>query len=178
MVMELVVLAAAELGLGTCWLGGFGEQAVKEVLGLDETTRVVAISPLGRPPEKISAAWWDYMLSNLISKRRVDPGKIVSVVKDSMIIPEIISRIKEPVRFDGRPVDQGTIMSILEAARLAPSANNSQIWRFFIIRDDVTLRQAALLAGAARLFERPHDHRSLREPVDRRHKGDRNSRFS
>lgn len=81
MVMEMVVLAAAELGLGTCWLGGFGEQAVKEVLGLDETTRVVAISPLGRPPEKISAAWWDYMLGNLISKRRVDPGKIVSVVK-------------------------------------------------------------------------------------------------
>ena len=64
-----------------------------------------------------------------------------------MTIPEIISRIKEPVRFDGRPVDQGTIMSILEAARLAPSANNSQIWRFFIIRDDVTLRQAALLAA-------------------------------
>ncbi len=81
MVMELVVLAAAELGLGTCWLGGFGEEAVKRVLGLDEAARVVAISPLGRPPEKTSAAWWDYMLGNLISKRRVDPGKIVTVVK-------------------------------------------------------------------------------------------------
>ncbi len=64
-----------------------------------------------------------------------------------MTIPELISRIKEPVRFDGRPVDQGTVMSILEAARLAPSANNSQIWRFYIIRDDATLRQAALLAA-------------------------------
>jgi nitroreductase len=64
-----------------------------------------------------------------------------------MTIPEIITRIKEPSRFDGRPVDQGTVMSILEAARLAPSANNSQIWRFFIIRDDATLRQAALLAA-------------------------------
>lgn len=64
-----------------------------------------------------------------------------------MIIPDLISRIKEPTRFDGRPVDQGTVTSILEAARLAPSANNSQVWRFFIIRDDAALKQAAALAA-------------------------------
>jgi len=81
MVMELVVLAAAELGLGTCWLGGFGEEGVKKALGLDAETRVVAVSPLGRPPEKIGAASWDYMVRNLVSKRRVDLDKIVSVVK-------------------------------------------------------------------------------------------------
>jgi nitroreductase len=65
-----------------------------------------------------------------------------------MIIPGLISQVKEPVLFDGRPVDQGTVMSILEAARLAPSANNSQIWRFFVIRDDAGLRQAAALAAS------------------------------
>jgi len=81
MVMELVVLAAAELGLGTCWLGGFGEQRIKEVLGLDDTVRVVAVSPLGRPAKKIRAAWWDYMIRNLVSKRRFGLNKIVSVVK-------------------------------------------------------------------------------------------------
>ena len=81
MVMELVVLAAAELGLGTCWLGGFGEKAVKKVLGLDSSTRVVAVSPLGRPAKKIGAASWDYMVRSLISNRRVDLDKIVSVVK-------------------------------------------------------------------------------------------------
>jgi nitroreductase len=80
MVMELVVLAAAELGLGTCWLGGFGEEGVKKALGLDDQTRVVAVSPLGHPPEKIRAGWLDYMARNLVSKRRVDLGKIVSVV--------------------------------------------------------------------------------------------------
>ncbi len=64
-----------------------------------------------------------------------------------MIISDLISRMKEPLRFEERPVDQGTVMSILEAARLAPSANNSQIWRFFIIRDDALLRQAAVLTG-------------------------------
>ncbi len=80
MIMELVVLAAAELGLGTCWLGGFGEEGVKKALGLDEETRVVAVSPLGYPPEKISLSSWDYLVNNLVSKRRVDITKIVSTV--------------------------------------------------------------------------------------------------
>jgi nitroreductase len=80
MVMELVVLAAAELGLGTCWLGGFGEDGVKKALGLDDEVRVVAVSPLGRPPENIRSGWWDYMAHNLVSRRRVDLDKIVSVV--------------------------------------------------------------------------------------------------
>jgi len=64
------------------------------------------------------------------------------------IIADLISRMREPVRFDDRPVDQGTIMSILDAARLAPSANNSQIWRFFVIRDDDHLRRAAALVSS------------------------------
>jgi nitroreductase len=64
-----------------------------------------------------------------------------------MIIPDLIACLREPVRFEGRPVDLGTIMSILEAARLAPSANNSQVWRFFVIRDDDLLRKAAALTG-------------------------------
>jgi nitroreductase len=80
MVMELVVLAAAELGLGTCWLGGFGEEGVKKALGLEDEIRVVAVSPLGRPPDKIGAASWDYMARNLVSNRRVALDKIVSVV--------------------------------------------------------------------------------------------------
>jgi nitroreductase len=66
-----------------------------------------------------------------------------------MIVPDLISQITDPLRFDERPVDQGTVMSILEAARLAPSANNSQIWRFFVIRDETHLRKAADLAGKA-----------------------------
>ncbi len=64
-----------------------------------------------------------------------------------MIIPDLIARLREPVRFEDRPVDLGTIMSILEAARLAPSANNTQVWRFFVIRDDELVRKAAALAG-------------------------------
>ncbi len=79
-VMEALVLAAAEVGLATCWLGGFGEDGVKKALSLSEDTRIVAISPLGYPPEKIKVSSWDYMARNLVSKRRVDMEKIVTTV--------------------------------------------------------------------------------------------------
>jgi nitroreductase len=78
--MELVVLAAAELGLATCWLGGFGEEGVKKALGLGDELRIVAVSPLGYAPEKIRMASWDYMARNLVSKRRKPMEKIAEFV--------------------------------------------------------------------------------------------------
>lgn len=44
-----LILQACELGLGTCWIGAFMEDAVKEILGIPEPVRVVAMSPLGYP---------------------------------------------------------------------------------------------------------------------------------
>ena len=64
-----------------------------------------------------------------------------------MIIGDLIAGIKEPIRFTDRAVDDSTIRSILETARLAPSANNSQIWRFFIFGDERSREEAAALAG-------------------------------
>lgn len=50
--MEHLMLAAADKGLGTCWLGGqFDEKVVKEALGIPESIRVVALTPLGYPDE-------------------------------------------------------------------------------------------------------------------------------
>ena len=50
--MEQMVLAAAEQGLGTCWIGGqFDEETVKAVLGIPNDVRVVALTPLGYPAE-------------------------------------------------------------------------------------------------------------------------------
>lgn len=50
--MEHIVLAAANEGLGTCWIGAFDEKAVREVLGIPEHIRVVAMTPLGYPAEE------------------------------------------------------------------------------------------------------------------------------
>ncbi len=49
---EHLILAATDLGLGTCWIGGFDEKIAKEALGVPDGIRVVAYTPLGYPDEK------------------------------------------------------------------------------------------------------------------------------
>lgn len=49
---EHIVLAAANLGLGTCWIGRLdADETIKKVLGIPERVRVVAVTPLGYPDE-------------------------------------------------------------------------------------------------------------------------------
>jgi nitroreductase len=43
-----MLLAACALGYGSCWVGGFKDSAVKEVLGLPEDFHVVSLIPLGK----------------------------------------------------------------------------------------------------------------------------------
>lgn len=49
--MSFAMLEAHALGLGTCWMASYHEDGVREALGLDETWRIAAISPLGYPDE-------------------------------------------------------------------------------------------------------------------------------
>lgn len=49
---EHLILAATNLGLGTCWIGGFDEKIAKEALGVPNEIRVVAYTPVGYPDEK------------------------------------------------------------------------------------------------------------------------------
>jgi nitroreductase len=53
--LEHLVLAAVDRGLGTCWVVGFHEDQVKEILGVPENIRVIALTPLGYPAEEPSA---------------------------------------------------------------------------------------------------------------------------
>jgi nitroreductase len=50
--MEHLILAAANLGLGSCWIGSFDENRTKRVLEIPNNMRVVAITPIGYPAEK------------------------------------------------------------------------------------------------------------------------------
>jgi nitroreductase len=54
--VDHITLAAVEEGLGTCWIGAFYEDKVKEILGIPETVRVVALLPLGYPAEPAKTA--------------------------------------------------------------------------------------------------------------------------
>jgi nitroreductase len=50
--MQQLVLAATDLGLGTCWIGAFNEAKVKKLLEIPEKVKVVALTPVGYPAGK------------------------------------------------------------------------------------------------------------------------------
>ncbi len=52
--MEHLVLAAASLGLGTCWMAWFSEKPLAKYLGIPGHLKIVAITPLGYPSDKNS----------------------------------------------------------------------------------------------------------------------------
>jgi nitroreductase len=74
--MEHLILAATDMGLSSCWIGGFNEKKVKEALGIPKRIRVVALTPLGY----------------LAKKRRILGGiiKIITRSKKRRSLDEII----------------------------------------------------------------------------------------
>ncbi|MFH1538244.1 MAG: nitroreductase family protein [bacterium] len=167
--MELLVLAAREGGLGTCWIGAFEEGPVRRALGVGKDMRVVAISPLGHPYKKPPAltdlaAQYDRYTEQTLHKRRLPLRDIVYLNKygDRLELPfrddvfrsaksgkagtgEVIQTLAGSMKFadsfsERRPKRE-QLAWIFEAARLAPSANNSQPWRFILV-DDRKQREA------------------------------------
>ena len=47
--IDHITLAAVDEGLGTCWIGAFSQQRVREILGIPAKYRVVTLLPLGFP---------------------------------------------------------------------------------------------------------------------------------
>jgi len=78
--LENLVLAATDKGLGTCWIGGFNEKKVKDILEIPENIRVVALTPLGYPAEK---KHFIGKLAKVVtqSKKRKSLDKIVHINK-------------------------------------------------------------------------------------------------
>jgi len=68
-----------------------------------------------------------------------------------MNVYEAIKTRKSVRSFLDKPVEQEKLDRILEAARLAPSANNRQEWRFVVIRDKAT-REKLIEAAAGQRF--------------------------
>jgi nitroreductase len=64
--LDHLTLAAVETGLGTCWIGAFDENKVKEILGIPRRIRVVALMPIGYPSDP-----------SVIKKKRLPYDEIV-----------------------------------------------------------------------------------------------------
>ena len=50
--MDHLILAAADLGLGTCWIGHFDPDVAREVLGLPAEAEPIVFTPLGYPADE------------------------------------------------------------------------------------------------------------------------------
>jgi len=64
--LDHITLAAVELGLGTCWIGAFDEDRVKEIIGIPKKIRVVELMTIGYPSNPLA-----------IEKKRLELNKIV-----------------------------------------------------------------------------------------------------
>ena len=49
--MDHLILAATDLGLGTCWIAAFDPEAAKEILQLPGGVEPIAFTPLGYPAD-------------------------------------------------------------------------------------------------------------------------------
>ncbi|MEW6229344.1 MAG: nitroreductase family protein [Bacillota bacterium] len=49
--MEHIALAAAGEGLGTCWIGAFSQPKARQILGVPDQYKIVALMPLGYPAD-------------------------------------------------------------------------------------------------------------------------------
>lgn len=51
--MDHIILCAASLGLGTCWIGAFNPEIVRKVLNLPQGIEPLAMTPLGKPAQQL-----------------------------------------------------------------------------------------------------------------------------
>ncbi|UCD53763.1 MAG: nitroreductase family protein [Dehalococcoidia bacterium] len=71
-----------------------------------------------------------------------------------MEVLEAIRTRRSVRRYKTTPIDDKTLELVLEAARWAPSWNNTQCWRFILVRDDKVKKELATTIPKA---NRAHD---------------------
>jgi nitroreductase len=50
-VMDYIILAATDLGIGTCWIGAFNPDAARKYLNLTPDMEPIAFTPIGYPAD-------------------------------------------------------------------------------------------------------------------------------
>ncbi len=71
-----------------------------------------------------------------------------------MTLLEVIRKRYSCRAYQERPIEQEKLDSLFEAARLAPSAKNTQDWRFVVVSDKETKHQVAETTNRPEVFEK------------------------
>jgi len=104
---EGIVLEATALGLATCWVGGFFRpEIVRQHIGIEDGEKVLAVTPVGYAPARKDRT--ERFLSGVIRSHR--RKSVVTLINGKTMPPRLAEAFA--------------------AARLAPSAQNRQPWRF------------------------------------------------
>ncbi|MHA1985291.1 MAG: nitroreductase family protein [Promethearchaeota archaeon] len=112
-IMESIILAATDLGLGTCWLGGtFNKSLFSAKIKKRENEKVPAITPIGYPIARTSRE--KMIRSYAKADKRFPWNKLF--FEDDFSTP--LSQEKA-----------AKYSSLIENVRLGPSAGNFQPWR-------------------------------------------------
>jgi nitroreductase len=139
---ELVILLAQSLGVSTCWYGHYKLSELEKVMphlqnpgqieeapsgygyskGITEGLRAICISPLGYY-ESSGLRLMDRITKNMYSFNRKE-------IKDLLEKPQDETHLSEDLLY------------ALDLARKAPSAANSQMWRFGFEKDYKTVTVA------------------------------------
>ncbi len=114
--MESIILKITDLGLGTCWLGGFFNRSIFSAkINISSEETIPAISPVGYKPANRSTR--GKLIRSYIKANKRYPW-------DQLFFENNFS--KPLVEED---LDEYGIL--LEMVRLGPSASNRQPWRIF-----------------------------------------------
>lgn len=126
-VLEQVVLEATRLELGTCWItGSYDAEKAGDAVALQPGEVAAAVCALGHPTEE----GYGQLHSKIV--RRLAGGHRRKPLTD-IVFSERWGRSWSPEEADP------ALVSILEHARLAPSAHNAQPWRFVVEADRISL---------------------------------------
>lgn len=71
--IEHLVIVAAALGLGTCWVGGFDRAGINQLFGLADTLVPVAVIPVGYPDGKLPPPRPRLSIEEILVEPQVQP---------------------------------------------------------------------------------------------------------
>ncbi len=169
---QSAVLAAAELGVGSCWMAAIDETACRKELDLPRSRRIVAAIAFGTPRQRVAMdlpGLWDRLARRLVSSRRKPLSDICSLERfgthalfpdldlahwpsgtKRLGVVELLERALPWSEVSGPTPSEIELAWLCELCRQAPTADNSQIWRLVVLRNPGTIRRVLEAASAGR----------------------------